>query len=105
LAISGELWFLWKSWYLNVECSRCNWRDDPHTEFFNLLANSMCNLETIKLVEDVWRLGRQKWPRDLYFRPKPYDGPDIFPEVSTIREYFNGFVKVEVEKVWVIASP
>ena len=65
----------------------------------------MCNLETIKLVEDVWRLDPQNWPRDLYFRRKPYDCPDIFPDVSTIREYFNGFVKVEVEKVWVEASP
>ena len=65
----------------------------------------MCKLETVKLVEDVWRLNPKNWPRDVYFRRKPYDDPDMYPDVSTIREYFNGFVKVEVEKVWVTDSP
>jgi hypothetical protein len=105
LAISGELWFAWHTRYLNVQCSRCNWRDNPHAEFFNLLANSMCKLETVKLVEDVWRLNHKNWPRDVYFRRREYDDPDMFPDVSTIQEYFNGFVKLEVEKVWVTDSP
>jgi len=105
LAIGGELWFAWHTRYLNVQCSKCNWRDNPHTEFFNLLANSMCKLETVKLVEDVWRLNHKNWPRDVYFRRREDDDPDMYPDVSTIREYFNGFVKLEVEKVWVTDSP
>jgi hypothetical protein len=99
LALSREIYLSWT--YLDVRCPRCDWRDDPCFEFWNSVRNSMCKLQTVKLVQGG-SLVCQIVRRDVFFVPDLSFQRGNDPGLDALRKFFNKRVEVTAQRVWVI---